>query len=135
MIRILLAEDDADDQAFFHEFARTRDGIKLLPIVENGEEAFEYLDACADNGQLPNAIILDQNMPKRNGLQTLQLLKTSDRYRAIPVMVYSTYADERLVRESAAAGAAVVLYKPVDAEGYGKLLDAVVGMVDGAVNG
>ncbi len=131
MIRILLAEDDADDQGFFHEFVRNRNGIKLLPIVENGEEVFEYLDACGDATQLPDAIILDQNMPKRNGLQTLQLLKTSERYGAIPVMMYSTYADEGLVRDSTAAGAAAVLYKPVDAEGYNKLLDVVVEMVDG----
>lgn len=121
--KILLAEDDADDRLFFQEFLQSRPDVTLLPVVENGVELFDVLDGTADKMALPDAIILDQNMPKRNGLQTLQLLKRHHQYAHIPVMVYSTYADENLVRQSTAAGAAIVIPKPVTAEGYHHMID------------
>lgn len=121
---ILLAEDDADDRDFFHAFLKGRDDLVLLPPVENGEEVLRFLESVTNDAALPDAIILDQNMPKRNGLQTLRLLKNSDAFAHIPVLVYSTYTDEDLVKQSTAIGAALVLPKPATAEGYHKMIDA-----------
>lgn len=121
--KILLAEDDVDDRMFFSEFLQSRSDVVLLPAVENGVELFQYLENTADQTALPDAIILDQNMPKQNGLQTLQLLKGTSKYAHIPVMVYSTYADESLVKNSTASGAALVFPKPVTVEGYHKMID------------
>lgn len=124
--RILLAEDDADDAQFFAAFITGRADVELLPVVENGEALLNYLESLDGDASLPDAIVLDQNMPKRNGLQTLRLLKQTDRYNHIPVMVYSTYADENLMNSSAAAGAAFVVPKPVDGDGYHKLIDVLL---------
>src|SRR5687768_578404 len=96
--RILLAEDDVDDQEFFSDFIQTRDDVLLMPIVENGVSLFELLDSISDRDELPHIILLDQNMPKMNGLQTLQHLKNSERYAHIPVSIYSTYTDESLIK-------------------------------------
>jgi len=68
--KILLAEDDFDDQQFFYDFLHKREDVILLPMVENGEEVFEYLMSTANQAEMPDAIILDQNMPRQNGLQT-----------------------------------------------------------------
>ena len=122
--KILLAEDDGDDRRFFYEFLQSRKDVVLLPAVENGVELFDYLEKASDKTALPDAIILDQNMPKRNGLETLQLLKKTNQYAHIPVMVYSTYADETLVRKSTALGASLVVPKPVTGEGYRRMMDA-----------
>ncbi len=127
--RILLAEDDGDDQKFFIEFLNNRKDIVLLPAVENGEELLEYLKKSVNDGGLPDAIILDQNMPKLNGLQTLSILKKSKRYAHIPVMVYSTYADENLTQKSMASGAALVMAKPLTKEGYQDLIDELIKVV------
>ena len=94
--KILLAEDDPDDVSFFFQYLGERPDLLLLPPVENGEEVFEYLEK-AHNGSFPDLIILDQNMPKCNGLQTLTLLKNTLQYEKIPVFVYSTYTDDYLV--------------------------------------
>lgn len=120
--KILLAEDDMDDQQFFFDFLRHRTDVLLLPAAENGEALFEYLES-ADNQAMPDVIILDQNMPRRNGLQTLTMLKENTRYKHIPVMIYSTYADEALVQRSNAIGAAMVAAKPSDKEGYNRMMD------------
>lgn len=83
----------------------------------------EQLQRITDPDDLPDFIILDQNMPKRNGLQTLQFLKQNQRYAALPVMIYSTYIDEELIKKGASMGAAFVKPKPLTKDGYDKLVN------------
>src|SRR5687767_8054066 len=96
--KILVAEDDADDQQFFYDFLEIRNDIVLLPIAENGVALMTQMEEL-EAEQLPHMIILDHNMPKRNGLQTLKLLKEDQRFRHIPVIIYSTYIDEALIHK------------------------------------
>ena len=121
--KILLAEDDKDDQDFFQDFLHEREDIHLLPIANNGEELLAYLDKTTE---LPDAIILDQNMPKLNGLQTLQHLKDSNRYSNITVMVYSTSTDETLIQKSNMLGATLVVSKPSSYKGYQHMIDELI---------
>ena len=127
--KILLAEDDGDDQFIFHDSLKSRPDLELLPPVENGEALIDYLQQAAEPTALPDAIILDQNMPRRNGLQTLAILKNTNQYAHIPVMVYSTYADENLIERSKALGATLVMSKPVTAEGYHQLIDTFLNYI------
>ncbi|THU40255.1 response regulator [Niastella caeni] len=126
--KILLAEDDPDDRGFFFEFLEHRHDVLLLPPVENGEEVFEFLEK-AKNGNFPDLIILDQNMPKCNGLQTLAILKNHSHYENIPVFVYSTYTDDYLKQRSIQLGARSVLEKPLSLEGYEKMIDAILELI------
>jgi len=95
----------------------------LLPILENGEEIIQYLESVDESAPLPDIIILDQNMPKRNGLKTLQFLKENTRYTHISVIIYSTYADENLMEKSYSLGANSVITKPTNMERYHKMID------------
>ena len=131
--KILLAEDDPDDQGFFLQFLSHRQDLLLLPPVENGEEVFEYLEK-APNDIFPDLILLDQNMPKCNGLQTLTLLKTHIQYENIPVFVYSTYTDDYLVKQSLELGARSVLEKPYSPEGYHKMIDDMLELIQKPVH-
>jgi CheY-like chemotaxis protein len=126
--KILLAEDDPDDVGFFFDFLSDRPDLLLLPPVANGEEVFNYLQK-AHNGTFPDLIILDQNMPKCNGLQTLAILKKDTHYEKIPVFVYSTYTDAYLVKQSIQLGARSVLEKPVSVEGYHKMINDILGLI------
>lgn len=126
--KILLAEDDPDDRGFFFQFLSNRADLLLLPAVENGEEVVDYLEK-AHNGTFPDVIILDQNMPKCNGLQTLTILKNNIQYEKIPVFVYSTYTDDYLVKKSKQLGAQSVLEKPFSPEGYHKMIDEMLGQL------
>jgi CheY-like chemotaxis protein len=122
--KILLVEDDVDDQRFFNEFLQNRKDLVLLPIADNGEVLFEILHSISKSADLPDYIILDQNMPKINGLQALQLLKADTRYAHIPVSIYSTYTDEDLIQKGMATGACDVVSKPISKEGYNQMVDA-----------
>ena len=114
--KILLAEDDKDDQMLFQEFLKNKSDISIMPMAENGEVLLAQLEGINDNNDLPSLIILDQNMPRKGGLQTLQALKADKRFSHIPVVIYSTYTDDRLVQAGLEAGACVVLAKPLTKE-------------------
>ena len=121
--KILLAEDDVDDQKLFYDFLRHRQDIILMPVAENGVHLFDSLEKITSSDDLPDLIILDQNMPKKSGLQTLQLLKNTNRYAHIPVMVYSTYTDRQLIETSSEMGAFLVASKPVTKDGYDEMIN------------
>ena len=126
LAKILVAEDDGDDQKLFIDFLGHREDIVILPMVENGVELFEFLDPLTNTEELPDFIILDQNMPKMNGLQTLLQIKSTARYSSIPVMVYSTYIDQNLVSSCTEAGACAVTTKPISREGYNEMVDELM---------
>lgn len=123
--KVLLAEDDPDDQSIFTEFLKDREDLLLLTPVENGEALMQSL--FADGGrELPDLIILDQNMPKRNGLQTLQQLKEDGRYSNIPVVIYSTYTDQILTKAALELGAYKVAAKPDTRKGYNEMMNEIL---------
>jgi CheY-like chemotaxis protein len=120
--RVILVEDDEDDKDLFHSFIGSRADIVLLPTVGNGLELKEYLENAKDD-EVPDLIVLDQNMPMMNGKQTLKFLKNSDRFADIATVVYSTYADSTLIEDCKKLGAIIVASKPIDQEGYEKMMD------------
>lgn len=130
--KILLAEDDGDDRLFFAEFLGDRPDIRLLPAVTNGAEVLDYLNALPPDGDRPDVIVLDQNMPKLTGKETLSALKSQPlvgKYDGIPVVIYSTYVGPQLVRDCLELGAALVVPKPDSPEGYNEMMDEILGTV------
>jgi CheY-like chemotaxis protein len=121
---ILLAEDDEDDRLFFRDFLHDREDIMLLPPAENGIELMNALSIAKEKNTLPDLIILDQNMPKLNGMQTLESIRKDKSYDHIPVFVYSTYITDDLIKTCISIGAALVLAKPADKAGYSNMIDA-----------
>lgn len=127
--KLLLAEDDEDDRMLFSDFLQERNDFELVHSCENGMEVIEYLDGIEDLDELPNLVVLDQNMPKMTGSQTLQSLKNSPRYAQIPVAVYTTYTDRRLIEECYNSGAITVVEKPVSPSGYHQMMDELIGLI------
>jgi CheY-like chemotaxis protein len=127
--KLLLAEDDEDDRMLFSDFLQDRSDFELQHSCENGMELIEYLDSITNAANLPNLVVLDQNMPKMNGSQTLRLLKSSPRYAGIPVAVYTTYTDKRLVDECYQSGAVSVVTKPISHRGYHQMMDELISLI------
>ena len=128
--KILLAEDDLDDQQIFYDFLNHRDDIHLMPMVSDGVELIDTLDTIHATDALPHLIVLDHNMPKRNGYQTLELLKATSRYGHIPVVVYSTYIDQRLAEDCSRIGASAVVTKPITKDQYNLMIESFLELVD-----
>ena len=87
--KILIVDDDADDREIisttFHDL-----GISNFQVVSSAQAAFAFLQSIEEQENLPRLIITDLNMPGISGYELLQSLKTMQRYKHIPVIVYST---------------------------------------------
>lgn len=128
-LKILMADDDADDRLLAKEALEESKLKYSLEFVTDGIELLEYLTSqggFSDNPKpLPGIILLDLNMPRLDGLETLKKIKKDRRLRLIPVVVLTTSsAEEDLVR-SYALGAASFLTKPVTFEGLVNMMSAV----------
>jgi len=127
--KILLADDDDDDREVFNTVISTKPDVTLMRCLENGREVIEFLDRLPSES-LPDIIILDQNMPKMNGLETLEYLKAHERYARITVAIYSTFTDSRLVEQYRNLGAALVLTKPSRMEDYNTLVNNILNLLN-----
>lgn len=121
--KVIVVEDDPDDRELFTIFYGDRQDIRLLPAVANGVELIDYLQLVASGQDMPDLIVLDQNMPLMNGKQTLEFLRASERFSSIPTVIYSTYTDANLISECLRLGARMVVEKPTDHSGYQKMMD------------
>ena len=99
---ILMADDDEDDRMLAQEALAEAQLTNELHCVEDGEELLDYLYrqgkyAALGNSLLPGLILLDLNMPKKDGREALQAIKADPVLRRIPVVVLTT---SRLKRTS-----------------------------------
>ncbi len=127
-ISILIAEDDADDrfllQAAFHE----NGFMDKLHFVENGVELLDFLNSIAQHGnvaKMPRFILLDLNMPKKDGREVLKEIKQNIGFKKIPVIVFSTTNNEQEMRRCYELGANSYITKPNSFENLIKTVAAL----------
>ncbi len=116
-IRILMADDDADDRYLTKEAFKENHLLNDLRFVENGEELIDYLfqrgQFNAENAPRPGIILLDLNMPKIDGRQALEIIKREEALRSIPVIILTTSSSETDIVKSYDLGVNSFISKPV----------------------
>lgn len=119
---ILVAEDDADDRFLLQTAFEEVGGDEQLRFTENGVELIEYLDGL---GETPfhGFILLDLNMPKKDGREVLKHLKQHTRYKRIPVIIFSTTKNELEVLRCYELGANTYIRKPVNYDSLIKVVE------------
>ena len=129
-ITILMADDDADDRLFMKRaFEESRVGNDLR-FVRDGEELMDYLlrrNAYEAEGSAPRPglILLDLNMPRKDGREALLEIKADSSLRRIPIVILTTsHEDEDIVR-SYDLGASSYITKPVTFAGLCRCIKAV----------
>jgi CheY-like chemotaxis protein len=120
--KILLVDDDEDDRQIFREIVREVDPYAALDFAENGLDMIALLSKMSDT-DLPGMIILDQNMPRMTGKESLIYLKENDRYKHIPTIVYSTYQVKDFYQECLQLGAEDVVAKPDTMQAYREMIE------------
>jgi CheY-like chemotaxis protein len=114
---ILIAEDDFDDRLLLEEaFSSYKDVCELF-FVRDGEELMEYLHrrgqySDPDSSPVPGLILLDLNMPKKDGRQALSEIKDDAGLKEIPLVVWTTSALEEDKIRCLGAGADAYVTKP-----------------------
>lgn len=120
-IVILMADDDADDRVLTRDALQESRVINDLRFVEDGEELLDYLQRrgkYADENEYPRPglILLDLNMPKKDGREALKEIKADPELRRIPIVVMTTSQAEEDIYRSYDLGASSFITKPVTFE-------------------
>lgn len=123
-MRILVADDDEDDRMMieeaFEEIRAERGGEIELEFVHDGEELLETLQSKRSSSgtdrssdDYPGIILLDLNMPRKDGRSALQEIKQDPKLCRIPVVVFTTSEAEEDIRLSYELGVSSFITKPV----------------------
>jgi CheY-like chemotaxis protein len=123
-VEILLVEDNEDDILLEQEAIIEAKLINLMYVVRDGEEAMAYLrrEGKYQNAQLPGLILLDINMPKKNGFEVLNEIKTDSALMHIPIVMLTTSDSESDIVKSYAKGACSFITKPMDFYKFGEVI-------------
>lgn len=120
-ITILMADDDAEDCQMTEEAFRESHLANDLRFVENGVELMDYLHRRGKYSNpaaspWPGLILLDLNMPKKDGREALDEIKSDPQLQAIPVVILTTSKDEEDIHRSYQSHANSYITKPVTFE-------------------
>ena len=120
-ITLLMADDDPDDRMLARDALQEARLANDLHFVEDGEELMDYLHrrgkyAELNNSPLPGLILLDLNMPRKDGREALREIKTDPDLRRIPVVVLTTSKAEQDIYRTYDLGVNSFIIKPVSFE-------------------
>jgi two-component system response regulator len=126
-IIILMAEDDPDDRMLTQQAFQNQRLLNELHIVEDGAELMDYLHqrgkyADPATSPRPGLILLDLNMPKLDGRESLAQIKADPNLRQIPVVILTTSKAEEDVFSSYDNGASSYITKPVSFDGLAEVV-------------
>lgn len=115
-IEILLVEDNPGDVRLTREALRDSKIRNSLSVVEDGINALAYLrrEGKFQNATRPDIILLDLNLPRKDGREVLSEIKGDPSLRRIPVVVLTTSDDERDIMQTYNLHANCYITKPVD---------------------
>lgn len=121
-ITILVADDDPDDRMMIEEAFEENRVANAVEFVEDGEELMAYLRREGDYAKLagkpyPGIILLDLNMPRKDGREALRELKADPDLCRIPVVVLTTSQAEEDIVRTYGLGVSSFVTKPVSFEG------------------
>jgi CheY-like chemotaxis protein len=123
-LRILLADDDEDDRAFFE---RTIQEMKMETTFEEVKDGVELMDHLNQpHVILPDIVFLDLNMPRKNGFQSLIEIKQNKLFKNIIIAIYSTSSSESDIEATFVNGANIYIQKPEDYISLKKILTHVI---------
>lgn len=116
---ILIVDDDADDRDIIKDAFAATNKDQEYTFLENGDKLMEYLEYNAEMF-LPSLILLDLNMPGKDGRETLKEIKSDLRFKNIPTIIFTTSASHRDRSSSYDLGANCFVTKP---DTFNKLIE------------
>jgi CheY-like chemotaxis protein len=123
---ILLVEDDADDRMLFSDALNELGSDTKLKTATHCEDGIDSLIKPQD--ELPDVVVLDINMPGKNGLECLEDIRNHSRLRKIPVVILSTTKDEGVIKDAYSKGANFYISKPSSFSGLKNEIRKILSM-------
>ncbi len=122
-VEVLLVEDSKSDKELIVRLLRNHHITDKILVVKDGEEALEYIFAYGryirrSSGHFPKTILLDLKLPKVNGIEVLKKIKSDERTKSIPVVIFTSSIEEKDKNESYRLGANSFVIKPINSEEF-----------------
>jgi len=115
--KILLVEDNPDDVALTLRALKSHNITNEVIVAQDGVQAIDYLFGSKEQRaptDLPAVVLLDLKLPKINGMEVLQRIRSEERTKVLPVVILTSSDEERDVIEGYKLGANSYVRKPVD---------------------
>ncbi len=127
IVDILLVEDNPGDIRLTQEAMREAKMTNSLHVAKNGASAMDFLRRLGEfeNAPRPDLVLLDLNLPRKNGKEVLKEMKDDPQLRRIPVIVLSTSDAHRDVTDSYDLHANCYINKPVDFDDFLKVVQSI----------
>ena len=126
-IEILLVEDNAGDARLAQEALKDSKIINHVSVVDDGVEAMAFLHRQGKYAKSPrpDLVLLDLNMPKKDGREVLGEMKAADALKRIPVVILTTSKAEEDIAKSYDLHANCYITKPIDLEQFMKVVKSI----------
>ncbi|HEV7379523.1 MAG TPA: response regulator [Dyadobacter sp.] len=125
MKTIYLTDDDEDDRMLLrYAIEKAIASVRIIEL-DSGDALIRLLEREPYNEDDPAIIIMDMNMPRMNGLETLRLIKKTPSLTHLPVVMISTSSNSSLIRESYDTGVNAFLQKPITESDFIRLAQAI----------
>jgi len=131
--KILLVEDSRDDILLIQRaFNKTKLTEKFdLIVAQDGNQALSYLHdtdipSVTQHGKIPMILLLDLNLPKMNGFEILQRIRSDEKTKLIPVIVFTSSKEDQDITRSYLLGANSYVRKPIDSGKFTLILQQII---------
>jgi chemotaxis family two-component system response regulator Rcp1 len=126
-MQILLIEDNPGDVRLTQEALKEGKVFHQLEVVADGESALDYLQALPPYGshKRPDLILLDLNLPRKDGREVLREIKSTPEWRSIPVIVLTTSEAEDDLKKCYDLHANCYIVKPVDINHFIEVIQGI----------
>ncbi len=126
-VEILLVEDNLDDVGLTRETLKDSKLLNHMSVVNDGVEAMAYLrrEGKYVNATRPDLILLDLNLPKKDGREVLAEIKTDEQLRRTPVVVLTTSSAEQDILKTYDLHANCYITKPVNLDQFSAVVKAI----------
>lgn len=122
-LNILLIEDDIDDIELLEEALKGNDVQYKMEVVMEGDHVFPHIN---NSEILPEIIILDFNLPKVHGKDVLKQIKSSEKFRRIPLVVLTTSSSQDDIDYAYSLGADKFITKPTTLQDFNIAISLIV---------
>jgi chemotaxis family two-component system response regulator Rcp1 len=127
LVDILVVEDNPGDARLIMEVLKSNKIYNTLQVVKDGVEAMDFLNKKGKfaDAPRPDLILLDLNLPRKDGREVLQEIKSDDRYKQIPVVVMTMSQAEEDILRSYKLHANCYVIKPIDLDQFVKVVESI----------
>jgi CheY-like chemotaxis protein len=134
-VEILLVEDNVGDVGLIEEVFEEAKIRNNIHVAENGEEALRYLRGKGkfSGSPRPDIIILDLNLPKKDGREVLREIKEDSNLKNIPIIVLTTSTAEKDILRAYELHANAYVTKPLDFDQFMNVIGSIVNFWLGVV--